>query len=99
MRTLILRMEKMVNALKKNPIQRHSSNYYTSMSHFYGFHFMPYLGRRPSCSGQDIITILLSFSFKCFDDRSWEIGVNSNRHKTPFGNTKEENGLQCIAPF
>ncbi len=44
--------QRMVNALKKNPIQRHSANNYTSMSHFNGFHFMPYLGRRPSCSGR-----------------------------------------------
>ncbi len=54
MRTLTLRQTKMdeVNALKKNPIQSHSSNNYTSLSHFNGFHFMLYLGRRPSCSGR-----------------------------------------------
>ena len=53
-RTLTLRKTKMdeVNSLKKNPIQRHSSNNYTSLSHFTGCHFMPYLGRRPSCSGR-----------------------------------------------
>jgi hypothetical protein len=31
------------------------------MSHFNGFHFMPYLGRRPSCSGQDILPFYLVF--------------------------------------
>ena len=53
--------QRVVNALKKNPIQRHSANNYTSMSHFNGFHFMPYLGRRPSCSGQDILPFSLVF--------------------------------------
>ncbi len=53
------------------------TNYYTSMSHFNGCHFKPYLGRRPSCSGQDKLPFSLVF-LKWFDDRSfWWHG---NRH-------------------
>ena len=38
--------------IEEEPKQRRYANNYTSMSHFYGCHFMPYLGRRPSCSGR-----------------------------------------------
>jgi hypothetical protein len=37
--------------------------------------------------------------FFSFSQMIWWSFVQGNRHKTPFGNTKEENGLQWIAPF
>jgi hypothetical protein len=73
MKTLILRMTKMVNALKGEPIQRNSANNYTSMCHFFGFDFMP-LRKKTLLFWSDIFHSL-SFFHKCFDDRSWEIGT------------------------
>ena len=82
----------MVNALKKEePVQRHSANKYTSMSHFFGFHFMSHR-KKINLFWSDIFHSL-SFFYKCIDDRSHKLTV--------IGNTKKVNGhnLQCSAPF
>ena len=53
-------------------------------------------GKKTLLFWSDILPFSLVF-LKWFDDRSF--WWNGNSHKTPFGNTKKENGLQCIAPL
>ena len=93
MKTLILRMTKMVNALKEEPIQRHSTNNYTSMCHFFGFHFMPL--RKLVLVGHISFTFVFSQMFW------WPFVGDRDSHKTPFGHPKKDNdhNLQCVTPF
>ncbi len=46
--------------------------------------------------------IIWPFSFvflKCFDDRSWEVGVDRNRNTHWKHEKSQSHDLQCIAPF